>query len=510
MIKLSELTLREKICQTVIINKPEEIFEKYGGYKEFFKKYPVGGIYTGGSIVGGCMPGTNEVFEIFDEWNKETKVPIIFCCDFETGKNEPHQMAIGATKNREIAYESGKQRARIVKNRGEHWMFNPVADLAMSYTAPINIRALGDNPEEAGDMLVEMIKGANSERVISTAKHFPGMGRELMDTHLTRVNIDLTKEEWDKTYRVIYKKMIDNGLMSVMSAHMSLPCYQQERDENGFAPIATVSKELITGLLKEDLGFKGVVVTDGLIMGGTGGNSAELAIKAFEAGNDMLLWPDMSYVDVLEEKINNGEIPMSRLDDAVEKIFKMKEFAEVGKWQKEQKPVTDISSVIAENSLTLLNNRKGIIPFNKEEIKKVVIIVTAKDKQSFEKLTYLKEVFEKRGIEVRLEGDLWIPKLKELEKEADLVLFALFEGPSGTPGPILINGENATSVWASQNADPDKAVIVSFGSPFLYSEYYKHITTYINAYSNAKTTCEAVVKALFGEIEFKGKSPVKL
>ena len=101
-------------------------------------------------------------------------------------------------------------------------------------------------------------------------------------------------------------------------------------------------------------------------------------------------------------------------------------------------------------------------------------------------------------------------KLKEHEENVDLTVFAIFEGPSGTPGPIMINGTNCESIWASQAADKEKTVVASFGSPFLYSEYYRHYTTYINAYSPNKATCEAFVKAIFGEIECVGKSPVKL
>jgi len=381
----------------------------------------------------------------------------------------------------------------------------------MSEVAPINIRAIGDNPEKAKYELENIVKGIGSEKVVATAKHFPGMGRELADTHLTRVSVNLTKEEWDSTYRVIYKHLIDNGLMSIMSAHMSLPVYQTECDEYGQYPAATVSKELLTDLLKDDLGFKGVVVTDGLIMGGTGGNSAEFAVKALRTGNDMLLWPDMGYVDLLEEKINNGEFPIERLDDAVERIFRMKEFAEVEKTlEQTEKVIPQVGKEIAERSITLLNNRKNIIPLDSKKIKKILLVVVANNEYTRERMIGLKDVFEGYGIEVILSYDLWIPELKKLEAEVDLTVFAIFEGPCRNPGPIMINGRNCESVWASQSADPEKTIIASFGSPFLYNEYYRHATTYINAYSFARVTLEAFVKAIFGEIECDGKSPVKI
>lgn len=114
---INDLTLREKICQTVIINNPEQLFDEFGEYKKFLKKYPVGGIYLGGSIVGGHMPGTDEIFNLVSEWNDEMKIPAIFCCDYERGPDEPHQMALGATFDKELAYESGRQRAIELKSR---------------------------------------------------------------------------------------------------------------------------------------------------------------------------------------------------------------------------------------------------------------------------------------------------------------------------------------------------------------------------------------------------------
>ncbi len=511
MTDINKMTLREKICQTVIINDPDELIKKYGGYEKLFEKYPVGGIYLGGSIVGGYMPGTGETFKIQEKWNEVLKIPPIYCGDFEGGSDGIHEMALGAANDEELAYRSAREDARLFANAGRQWIFGPVADLAMSIFAPINIRSLGDDPEKVSKLLCRMIEGMSAQKVAATAKHFPGFGKEAVDTHLTRLSIGLSKEEWDKTYRKIYKSMIDHGLMAVMTAHASLPCYQKECNEYGETPIATVSKELISDLLKDDLGFEGVVVTDGLIMGGAGGNNVELAIDAFCAGHDMLLWPDLEYVDVLEEKIKSGEIPMERLDDAVRRILRLKEFVGAGEKRAadNHEPYAKTSE-IAEKSATLLNNRKNVIPLNPEKIKKVLLIYVAKDETSYKKLTYLEEVFKKRGIEVATQRDTWIPRFEKPEKEADLTVFACFEGPSVTPGPITLNGENGASVWTSQTADKEKTVAVSFGSPFLYNQYYRHYPTYMNFYSDSKPSCEAFVKALFGEIECMGESPVNL
>ncbi len=510
MIDIKALSLREKICQTVIITESEKLFEEFGGYKRFFEKYPVGGIYLGGSPVGGNMPGTDEYFGIQEEWARELKVPPIYCADTVSETPKIHQMALGATKDLDLAYRRGEIEGKIFAKNGLHWAFMPVADLAMSYLAPMNIRAMGDNAYEAKDMVGKIIEGMMSQNIVATAKHFPGMGKEAVDTHLTKVEVNLTKDEWDSTYRVIYKHLIYNGLMSVMSAHMSLPCYQKERDEHGSAPTATCSKELITDLLKNDLGFKGIVVTDGLIMGGTGGNPVDLQIEAFKAGHDMLLWPSLEYVDVLEEKLLSGEIPMERLDDAVERILRVKEFAFTGKRQLvADDEVEKVEKEIAEKAITLLNNYENIIPLNPQKIKKMLLVYIARNEELVHKIRYLKTVFEEYGIEVIEREHIW-GELKNFEEEVDFTLFACFEGPASVPGTICITGENGASVWESQGADPKKSVVASFGSPFTYHQYYRYFPTFINAYSNAESSCRAFAKALFGEIEFKGSVPVKL
>ena len=139
MTDINKMTLREKICQTVIINDPDELIKKYGGYEKFFEKYPVGGIYLGGSIVGGYMPGTGETFKIQEKWNEVLKIPPIYCGDFEGGSDGIHEMALGAANDEELAYRSAREDARLFANAGRQWIFGPVADLAMSIFAPIKL-----------------------------------------------------------------------------------------------------------------------------------------------------------------------------------------------------------------------------------------------------------------------------------------------------------------------------------------------------------------------------------
>jgi beta-N-acetylhexosaminidase len=355
------------------------------------------------------------------------------------------------------------------------------------------------------------MKGCHSEHVVPQAKHYPGLGKEWVDTHIAKVQSDLTKEEWDYAYRYIYKKLIDNGLMAVMTAHVSLPCYQSdnEKDEYGNYLTATHSKELITGLLKNDLGFKGVAITDGLIMGGNAGGNVENAVKAFEAGHDFLCWPDVECIDAIEEKILNGEIPMSRLDDALDRIKRFKEFCQCDierdiDWEYK----TCVSQEISRKSMTLLNNHRNLLPLDKDKIKKVLIVKTSNYHAKSKEFDRLVKILEDRGIEVITKEAVWIPEVQELEKDVDLTIFAIFEGATIQPGPIALNGEAVINVWGSQAADPNKTIIANFGTPFTYTSYYKTYPTVVNAYGLHPGVFEAFVEAIFGEIGFEGKTPV--
>lgn len=512
MIKLKDLTLREKIGQTVIINHPLEMFEKYGGYKEFLTKYPVGGIYFGGAIVGGPMGGAGTMFEQSAEWNKYLKVPFIACCDSpSTDIPSISNAALGATDDEELAYKWGCEYGKLCRRNNMHLLFSPVCDLALEPLAPISQRAYGDDPEQSARLSLAFIKGVEKYNVIATAKHYPGMGHELIDTHIAPVGNRMSKEEWDNTYRKIYSHLIDNGLKSIMTAHMSLPCYQKERDERGLAPLATASKELATDLLRNDLGFKGITVTDGLIMGGAGGSSCEFEIKSFCSGNDMLLWPCMEYFDVMEQKILSGEISEKYLDEVVERILKAKEFAfsetdeDYSTYEMEE-----LAEEISMKAISIFNNRKNVIPIDKNKVKKILLVALHPNEIIAKRLQKLSDVLAQYGFEVHLEKDIWTPKLRELEKTTDLTIFAFFEGTGLQTGSIALCGDTSINIWASQTADPNRTVIVSFGTPYLYTQYFYHIETFVNAYNLTEKSMHAFVKAMKGEFEPTGKCTIDI
>lgn len=519
-----DLTLREKIGQTVIcLCETEKHIEMCGSIENFIKKYPVGGIFNNGGLVKGLLVGANDRFrEITEEYSKYSRVPLFGVADGGSfakkhGIALPPQMALGVTEDEKLAYKAGHFSAENYKKTGIHWGFWPCCDIGMSTHSPVlDTRCISDNADINYKIAKAEIDAMKDNGVIATIKHYPGADwKEYIDSHLTPCDNTTPMEVWRATYGKMYKQLIDAGVPAIMTAHINLVDYQKENTD-GVYPPATLSYELTTTLLREELGFKGVTVTDALVMGGfTGENAVENTIKSFLSGNDVLLWPTYEYIDEMEKRILSGEIDESILDAAVERIWNMKK--EYGLL--DNKPLTSDKDVdfyeniveeICDNCITLINNYNKILPLSQKDIRNILIVGVTPDDGQYESFQNLKNEFEKYGCNVHLQRNIWVDEVYEKSDNYDLILFALCRTPHCPIGPIDFWGEEATSIWASNSSEKAKTVVASFGSPYLYRYYKNSKTTYINAYSNSGYIISSFVKALFGEKEFIKGSKIKL
>ncbi len=519
-----ELTLREKIGQTVIcLCETDKHIEMCGSVEKFLKKYPVGGIFNNGGIVKGLLTGSNpDIKNIIKKYNENLRVPLFLSADHGSfvGKLNlglPPQMALGAANDEELAYKAGVFKAEDAKITGIHWLFWPVCDINMSNRSPVtDIRSVSDKYELVTKIVKAEVKAMEDCGIISTLKHYPGTPyNEYIDPHLASFDNETPLELWRNTYGKMYKELFEAGAPSIMIGHINLKEYQTA-NENGEYPVATLSYELTTKLLREELGFKGVTVTDALVMGGFSGTKAvENCIKCFLAGNDVLLWPSYEYIDEMEKRILSGEIDESILDAAVERIWNLK--AKYGildevelKSDADEKLFFETVREISEKSLTLVSNENKLIPLDKNKIKNVYIVGVTPDDRQYNDMCLLKDEFEKYGCNVTMRRNAWTSDVEEAGDKNDLVLFALSRTMHSPIGPLDFWGEEATSIWASNCSDKDKTIVASFGTPYLYRYYKNAKISYINAYSSTPEVIKAFVRALFGEIGFEGKSSVEL
>lgn len=517
-----ELSLREKIGQTVIcLCETEKHIALCGSLEKFAEKYPIGGIFNNGGLVKGLLVDENPDFKkIVDKYNECLRVPLFATADFANyaskfGVKLPSQMAVGATDSEELAYKAGDFIANDSINSGINWIFWPVCDMSYSEKVPTTVRALSDNWELNARLVTQEIRAMRNKKVISTLKHFPGHTEIELDVHLAPADNKTPLDLWWNTYGNMYKEIIKENPPALMTGHDNFIEYQTEMIDGEYPP-ATLSYELTTKLLREELGFKGVVVTDALCMGGFAGIKAvDNCVRSFLAGNDVLLWPAYEYIDEMERKILSGEIDEAVLDKSVERIWNLKkEFGiiddEVQEAHKDEEFYKEIATSISHKSLTLINNYNNMLPLDKEKCKNVLIVAVTPSDVQFEALSKLKDNFEKYGCKADVVRNIWTDDLEKLSDKYDNIVFALCRTFHQPIGPMDFWGEEATSIWASNTSDKNKTMILNFGTPYMYKYYKKSGYTYVNTYAFDSSTVESVVKAVMGDIEFEGKSSVKL
>lgn len=534
------LSLREKIGQTMLMLPDRELELKLGegSLERYFERYPVTGFFMGWKLFTGIPEEERVEFvrKSVLEYQQSSKLPLLFQQDYESGVGLqgmtpfPKEMALGATNSTDLAYKYGKSVALECRSLGINWVLHPVADLNINPLNPIvNTRGISDNPQKAVELLSEQIRGLQDNDIAATIKHFPGDGVDYRDQHLMTTANSLPLETWKQYHGKVFAELIKKGVACIMPGHITLPAYQHEK-LNGFFPPATLSHELLTDLLKKEMGFKGVIVSDAMTMGGFRGwyeNDLEGQIASFLAGVDVLLWPSYEYMDSVEVRIRRGEIPMERLDDAVQRVWAMKErFGLLKKDRELIRPLTDdekreiieASKEITERSITLIRDEDHKLPLSIEKDKKILLVAVTPiahkgDDRDFKRLLNLRNEFIKSGFNVDFQRNILYENQGWQDNATDVydkVIFLVARNTHTPFGPLQLWDDEAQSVWAANSMDKSKVIVISLGSPYIGNEYFERVKTYINTYSNDASTHSALLKVLTGKLPFKGVSPVDL
>ena len=508
------MTLKEKILKTFIVTIRE--INTHGGPEKFFANYPVGGMYysEGAPLLdeNGLEMGTATTFEKLCECKTASKKKLLVCADGVSVRGQKIflgvQKSLGASQSLEDAYEYGKIIGMKMNDKGIDWVLGPSID--MLYDHLMYLMAISDDPQVTAGIYRQVIRGIQDQGICATAKHFPGLGTYFVNMHMAPGANILPFDEWMETYGYTYKEMFKEDVMSVMTTHISLKSYDNEFAD-GYYPIATYSKKLTSDLLKNELGFEGAVVTDALIMGGmaTGDLVAE-TVQAFKAGADLLLWPPVEAAEEIERQILSGEIPMSRLEDALSRIERMENFRNKA-MENDAFDIPDPAYVdekvleIAKNGICQLRNERDILPITVKNQKVLVVDVTDEDNFSSE---LLRAELEKRGFDAEVKRDIydvpsrvcWQADIDKLQAQYDFVVFnvnAFFVAQWSVPHMLI---------WASHLFDKSKKIIVNYGSPFFATDYFPEDPTFIEMNCAPTTeTIKMLVDGLLGEIKFTGK-----
>lgn len=510
-INYDELTLKEKVLQTFVVTIRE--INKHGGPKEFFEKYKVGGMYyfesTDPDIENRTEMSLPTYRKRLEECKKYSQIPLFVCADltFIPGQKEKVEASsLGGTRSEKDAYNYGKIIGMQQNSNGVDWILWP--DIDMYFSKFMKMYATSDDPILTAKLYRQVVKGIQDQGVCATVKHFPGLGTETsINMHTAPGENTLSFDEWMNSYGYVYSEMFKEDASCVMTTHITLASYDNERHD-GFYPIATYSEKLTKELLKDKLGFKGAVVTDALIMGGMAtGDLVKETVQAFKAGADWLLWPPIEAADAIVEAIEKGEIPMSRLDDALARIDRMRTLRENAlKGKTFDEPdvnfADEISRDITRRGICLRRNDIGLLPLDKK-VKNILILSATENEDT---LKLMSGKLKAKGYAVDVEKKIydeefrvcWQDDIDKLQAKYDIVIFAV-------DTELKIWGDEMMMIWASHMFDKKKKIIVNFASPFYADMLFPEDPTIIDANTTAlETAINAVVDGIAGDMEFCG------
>ncbi len=497
-------------------------------FEEMVSRVRPGGIFV-------TKKDKEQIADFCNVINKYTRVPVIVSADIESGagcclRNEevlPEPMAWGAADDEELIERAGQVTGEISRKNGIHWNFAPVVDINYNKDNPVtNVRSVSDSPEQVAKIAGAYVRGMQKNgMMIAGCKHFPGDGIDDRNQHFCTCINPLSKEEWLKTYGYVYKKMIEAGSKSVMVGHIALPSIEDEIDPILGPKPGTLSYNIMTKLLREELGFEGCIVSDAMAMVGACSMTSpdRLAIEYIKGGGDVILFALENDFDCVKKAVENGEISIERIKDSVRRILKMKLHAGlIGDTAIDEDSielsgdVKEISTEIARKSITVVRNSQNLIPVSLKKGAKVLMInfqaVEKKDAPYIKQLNVVSEELEKRGytVDSRLANEISHYELEKIKDNYDCILLnSRISSKDYLGGTLRINWDNIMPFWRGVAIDHPCVIFTSFGDPYKLYEL-PFLRTYVNAYSSSHFTQRAFVEVLLGEVEAKAKSPVEL
>jgi beta-N-acetylhexosaminidase len=522
---IDNLSLEDLVGQVLCYQIPTKANPKE--VEEMVKRVKPGGIFL-------TNMERDQVKLYTDMVNKYAKIPVIVSSDVENGPeiavkgsgSIPHQMAVAAANDPTLMKKAGSITAKVSRKNGIHWTYSPVVDLIYNKSAAAsNIRAFGDKVDTVINNAKAFIDGAEENRyLITTCKHFPGDFMDDRNAHFVTTINDMTKEQWMESYGKIYKTMIDNGIMSIMAAHCSLPAFEDADSIHPVfgAPPAVLSYNLLTKLLKETLGFEGCIVSDAMSMIGVASrvdSLDEIAVKFLNAGGDMVLFPEQNDFDNILNAVKNGIVSIDRLKDAVKRVLKLKERARLFENQEdiyneigELPDIREISQEIANKSIKVVRDIQNVIPVDLKKGSKVLMLNIVEpyyhQPPTNHEFDALKDEFEKAGMYVEVYTNVNHYKVKELLDKFDVITVNSYLSCLTYHGATSrVGWNNIHLFWRGYLLTHPKLIFTSFGDPCkLYD--FPYLKTYINAFSFSNESQRAVANVIMGKIKPVGKNPI--
>lgn len=533
---LRGMSLRERVAQLVMVpfygDSPGSRTPEWKQYERLAREVRVGGLVLLNRVQSGGVrnaePHATAAF--LNRMQRRARVPLIVAGDFERGASMrvagaarfPYAMAYGAAGDVERTRALGAATARQARALGIHWLFVPVADVNNNPDNPIiNTRSYGEDPIAVARHVRAFIEGAHSDphhSVLVTVKHFPGHGDTAVDTHLGLATVTMDRARLDRVEFVPFREAIAAGVDAVMTAHMAAPALEPQ-------PVpATVSKAILTGLLRGEFGFRGLITTDAMDMQGLTSQfpGAEAAVRAIEAGADLLLVPPDAEqaIDGVVAAVQSGRISARRIEESALRILEAK--ASLGLRKGRLVDVEAVGDAIdapddmeraqadSDAALTLVKNEGALLPLRNPGAACWILLTENRyGTQGRRFLDELRSRAPKAGVM------LLDPLLPASEVEAaaaraaacETVVIGAYASVAAYRGDVALPGGFPKLVESIAAGKP--VVLVSFGNPYLLRKF-PGVASYLATYSTMSTAETSAVRALFGEIAIRGKLPVSI
>ena len=533
---LRKMTLDEKVGQVIFTTYHGSfIASDAPAYEQIMRdieKLHVGGFInvTHGSPLGVVKSQAYPTAVLANQMQAKSKLPLLIAADFERGTamrldegtSFPTAMALAAAGNVKDAYTMGKITALEARAVGVQWIYAPDADVNNNPNNPIiNTRSFGEDPAQVAEYVAAFVKGVQENGGLATAKHFPGHGDTAADSHIDLPVIHADRERLENLELVPFRAAILAGAGTVMTGHLSIPAL--EPDPN--TP-ATLSSNILTGMLRKELGFQGLVVTDAMDMGGITVRYApgEAAVRAFAAGADALLMPPVpdAAFEALRDAAKSGRVARERLDASVRRILEAKarlglnanrmvdvdainrKFRRV-EWQKQAQDISD-------RGVTLLRDTPKRLPLDGTKPIRALLVSLYADPEPYPGEDLERELRSRVDSLTALRADTRFVKADNLKLPApdtyDVAILVLFVRVSDRKGNVDVPAEQAA--LAEKIYKSGKPVItVGLGSPYLI-ERFPQAETWLGAFGISDVAQISVARALFGQIPVRGHLPVTI
>ena len=560
---LRKMSPEEKVGQLLMIFVKVQLMNQsdpaWIELRDSVRKHHIGGLVmtvpASGPVLYRTQP--NVAAELLNRLQRSSPQPLIVAADFERGVAMrlngvtvfPHAMAFGAAGKLENAEAFGRITAREARAIGVQWNFFPDADVNSNPANPIiNTRAFGGDPQEVSDLVAAYIRGAHEGGMLTTAKHFPGHGDTATDSHLGVAAVVGSRERLDAVELPPFRRAIEAGVDAIMVAHVTVPALDPEPHH-----IATTSTPVVTGLLRNQMGFKGIIVTDALGMGGLtrlyGKGIGRAAVDAFKAGSDVLIVPpdiDGSY-RAMVRAVRRGEISRERLDQSVRKILELK--ASLGlhrarlmdleqlSRQVAQPENLEAGQRIADEAITLVRDSGRVLPLKAvgtpelvpayqpvAQVRGRLVAVIFSDDLRTDSGHMLESQILARVpdarilyVDARSAAGMKTTVLDAVDP-AEHVIAAVYVIPTagkavaGFGGPknsVAMDDATGALLKAILEKAAPRTVVLAMGNPYV-AQSFPEIENYLCAFSNMSVSERAAVKAVFGEMPIHGHLPVTI